>query len=128
MNYMVFIEEIVRVEAESIKRAIRLLKARERTENLISPSLAADRVQGGERTPQALRLLEIDDCLKGCSDRLVKIARAFLGLDNLKAQAYIWGLLDGLPWESIRKRGRIKEEDRQKFQQWLIELFQPGEG
>ena len=123
-----YIEEIVRMQADFIKRVIRLLEARERAGGTITPSLSRERVQGGDFTPQAIQILEIDDCLKHYPEDMLRIASAFRRVDDLKAQAYIWGLLDGLPWESIRKRGRIKEEDRQKFQQWLIELFQPGEG
>ena len=123
-----YIEEIVRMQADFIKRVIRLLEARERAGGTITPSLSRERVQGGDFTPQAIQVLEIDDCLKHYPEDMQRIASAFRRVDDLKAQAYIWGLLDGLPWESIRKRGRIKEEDRQKFQQWLIELFQPGEG
>ena len=123
-----YIEEIVRMQADFIKRVIRLLEARERAGGTITPSLSRERVQGGDFTPQAIRILEIDDCLKHYPEDMLRIASAFRRVDDLKAQAYLWGLLDGLDWESIRKRGRIKEEDRQKFQQWLIELFQPGEG
>ena len=123
-----YIEDIVRTQADFIKRVIRLLEARERAGGTINPSLSRERVQGGDFTPQAIQILEIDDCLKHYPEDMLRIASAFRRVDDLKVQAYLWGLLDGLDWESIRKRGRIKEEDRQKFQQWLIELFQPGEG
>lgn len=123
-----YIEEIVRMEGDFIKRIIRLLDAREQAGYTISPSLSRERVQGGDFTPQAIRLLEIEDCLKRYPENMLRIASAFRRVDDLKAQAYLWGLLDSLPWETIRKRGRISPDNRKKYQRWLIELFRPGEG
>lgn len=118
-----YIEDIVRMQADFIKRVIRLLEARERAGGTITPSLSRERVQGGDFTPQAIRILEIDDCLKHYPEDILRIASAFRRVDDLKAQAYIWGLLDGLDWKTIQKRGRISPDNRRKYQRWLIELF-----
>ena len=118
-----YIEEIVRMQADFIKRVIRLLEARERAGGTMSPSLSRERVQGGDFTPQAIQILEIDDCLKHYPEDMLRIASAFRRVDDLKAQAYLWGLLDGLDWKTIQKRGRISPDSRRKYQRWLIELF-----
>lgn len=118
-----YIEEIVRMQADFIKRVIRLLEARERAGGTITPSLSRERVQGGDFTPQAIQILEIDDCLKHYPEDMLRIANAFRRVDDLKAQAYLWGLLDGLDWKTIQKRGRIGPDNRRKYQRWLIELF-----
>lgn len=93
----------------------KLLEALRACDGASSPSYR-ERIQGGERTPTALRRLEIMDALDRCYPPLVEVVKVFEAQREKKKVAYCAALIDGVTDMKSRGLGAGKHRE---YRQWL---------
>jgi hypothetical protein len=98
-----------------IKRLLDLIQS---CEGASSPSYS-ERVQGGERTPTALRRLELQDVLDRHSVILVDVVKLFVSQRDKKRVAYVCAIMDGAITPKDWKTRRIKDSDLEALRIWL---------
>ena len=101
-------------ELTSIKKLLEALRDCEG-----APSSWGERVQGGERTPAALRRVEIMDALDRCYPPLVEVVKVFEAQREKKKAAYCHALIDGLSGAAAIKSRGIGAQKHREYRQWL---------
>lgn len=117
------VESVVVGEAHNIREIMKLLNGLDMLASPASPCLDDDRVQGGERTPAALRRVEIEEKIARHNPWVVQVACAFRNVRDRKLTAYVYSLLEGLEGAAIMKRAQIGKAQRRKYQGFLVALL-----
>lgn len=117
------VEAIVRGERRNLRKLINLLDNRDMLESFPAPCLYDVHVQGGERTPAAIRRAEIGEKIAQYDSQIVRVADTFRNVSDAKLTAYVYALLDGLEEDELVKRARLGKSTRKRYQRWLVKLL-----
>lgn len=106
--------------APGLRRCVHLLEALDGLSGHAAAQWGDTKTQGGDKTPAAVRRVELLDELKAMPPRLVKIAYLLRGYPVKSTKGrYIQGILSGHSGEALRKVTGLSHKKMEGCRRWL---------